>query len=82
MGEIKENNITRIGCGIFIVYVLIVLGALIHLILMNLEPSSWLEVKPKPQNGIVKDNCDSLLRVKCDSLGIDYNTIGTTTDPD
>ena len=82
MAEIKENNIVRIGCGIFIVYVVIVMGALIHIILMNLEPSSWLEVKPKPQSGIVKDNCDSLLRVKCDSLGIDYNTIGTTTDPD
>lgn len=82
MGELKENNIARIGCGIFIVYVLIVLGALIHIVLMQLEPSSWFEVKPKPQSGIVKDNCDSLLRVKCDSLGIDYNTIGTTTDPD
>ena len=78
----KETNLVRIGCGIFIVYVLIVLGALMHIVLMHLEPSSWLEVKPKPQSAIVKGNCDSLLRVKCDSLGIDYNTIGTTTDPD
>jgi hypothetical protein len=78
----KENNLARIGCGIFIVYVLIVLGGLLHIVLMNLQPSSWFEIKPKPQNGLVQGNCDSLLRVKCDSLGIDYNTIGTTTDPD
>lgn len=82
MAQLKENNIARIGCAIFIVYVVIVLSAMIHIFLMHFEPSSWFEVKPKPQNGIVKGNCDSLLRVKCDSLGIDYNTIGTTTDPD
>jgi hypothetical protein len=81
MGALKENNLARIGCGIFIVYVLIVLGALLHIFVMHLQPSNWFEIKPKPQNGIVKGNCDSLLRVKCDSLGIDYNTIGTTTDP-
>lgn len=78
----KENNIARIGCGIFVIYVLIVLGALIHIVLMHIEPSSWFQSKPKPRSGIVQGNCDSLLRVKCDSLGIDYNTIGTTTDPD
>jgi hypothetical protein len=78
----KENNLARIGCGIFIVYVLIVLGGLLHIVLMNLQPSSWFEIKPNPQSGVVQGNCDSLLRVKCDSLGIDHNTIGTTTDPD
>ena len=78
----KETNIVRIGCGIFIIYVLIVLGALIHITLMQLDTAHWFEVKPKPQSGVVKGNCDSLLRVKCDSLGIDYDTIGTTTDPD
>jgi hypothetical protein len=78
----KENNLARIGCGIFIVYVVIVLGGLLHIVLMNLQPSSWFEIKPKPQSGVVQGNCDSLLRVKCDSLGIDYKTIGTTTDPD
>ncbi len=78
----KDNNLARIGCGIFIVYVLIVLGALLHILWMNIQPFSWFEVKPKPQNSLVQGNCDSLLRVKCDSLGIDYNTIGTTTDPD
>jgi hypothetical protein len=82
MEGMKENNVVRVGCAIFIIYVLVILGALIHIVLMHLEPSSWFEVKPKPQSGIVKGNCDSLLRVKCDSLGIDYNTIGTTTDPD
>lgn len=82
MEELKENNIARIGCWIFIVYVLIVLCAMIQLAFMRFDISSWLEIKPKPQNGIVKGNCDSLLRVKCDSLGIDYETIGTTTDPD
>lgn len=81
MERVKETNIARIGCSIFLVYLLVLLGALIHIVLMHLEPSSWFEIKPKPQSGIVKGNCDSLLRVKCDSLGIDYNTIGTTTDP-
>jgi hypothetical protein len=82
MEGMKENKTARIGCGIFVVYVLVVLGGLLHILLMNLQPSSWFEVKPKPQSGVVQGNCDSLLRVKCDSLGIDYNTIGTTTDPD
>ena len=81
MEGIKENNIARIGCGIFIVYVLVVLGALIHILFMSLEPSSWFEIKSH-STPIVIENCDSILRVKCDSLGIDYNTIGTTTDPD
>lgn len=81
MEGMKENNVVRIGCGIFIVYVLVVLGALVHILLMHLQPSTWLEVKPHP-TAVVSGNCDSLLRVKCDSLGIDYNTIGTTTDPD
>jgi hypothetical protein len=79
MEGMKETNMVRFGCGIFIVYVLILLGALIHILLMNLEPSSWFEIKPIPKK---EENCDSLLRIKCDSLGIDYNTIGTTTDPD
>ncbi len=78
----KETNITRVGCSLFLLYIIILIGALIHILMMHIEPSSWFEIKPKPQNGIVKGNCDSLLRVKCDSLGIDYNTIGTTTDPD
>ena len=78
----KETNIVRVGCAIFIVYVIIILGGLIHIVLMHLEPSSWFEIKPKHPSAIVKGNCDSLMRVKCDSLGIDYNTIGTTTDPD
>ena len=79
MEGMKETNMVRVGCGIFIVYVLILLGALIHIVLMNIEPSSWFEIKPIPKK---EENCDSLLRIKCDSLGIDYNTIGTTTDPD
>ena len=82
MEEVRETKIARIGCSIFLIYILVALGALVHITLMHLDTSSWFEVKPKPQNGIVKGNCDSLLRVKCDSLGIDYNTIGTTTDPD
>jgi hypothetical protein len=81
-GSMKENNIARIGCGIFLLYLAILFGALIHIVLMHVEPSSWFEVKPKTKTEIVQENCDSLLRVKCDSLGIDYNTIGTTTDPD
>jgi hypothetical protein len=79
MERMKENNLARIGCGVFIVYVLVILGGLLHIVLMNLQPSSWFEVKPILKQ---EENCDSLLRVKCDSLGIDYNTIGTTTDPD
>lgn len=82
MEEVRETKIARIGCSIFLVYILVALGALVHITLMHLDTSSWFKVKPKQQNGIVKGNCDSLLRVKCDSLGIDYNTIGTTTDPD
>ena len=82
MEEVKETNYGRIGCSIFFIYILVVLGALIHITLMQLDIVHWFEVKPKPQSGVVKGNCDSLLRVKCDSLGIDYNTIGTTTDPD
>jgi hypothetical protein len=81
MGKMKENNTARIGCGLFLLYVVILIGALTHILLMHIHPSSWFESKPKPQSGVVKGNCDSLLRVKCDSLGIDYNTIGTTTDP-
>ena len=81
MEGLKESRVTQIGCGIFIIYVLIILGGLLHIILMNVQPSSWFEVKPQPK-AKVSGNCDSLLRVKCDSLGIDYNTIGTTTDPD
>ena len=75
----KDTSVVRVGCGIFIVYLLVLFGALIHIVLMHLEPSSWFEVKPIPKQ---EENCDSLLRVRCDSLGIDYNTIGTTTDPD
>jgi hypothetical protein len=82
MGEVKETNIYRVGCAIFLIYILIVLGGLIHIVLMHIEPSSWFEAKPKKQSGLLQGNCDSLLLVKCDSLGIDYNTIGTTTDPD
>jgi len=78
----KENNIVRVGCAIFIVYVIIILGALVSILLMHLEPSSWFEIKPKHPTARVQGNCDSLMRVKCDSLGIDYNTIETTTDPD
>jgi len=78
----KENNIARIGCGIFLLYVFVLICALIYIVFLHLEPSSWFEVKPKPKSGVVQGNCDSLLRVKCDSLAIDYNTIGTTTDPD
>lgn len=77
----KENNLARIGCSVFLVYILVMFVALGHIFYMHLQPSSWFERKPKPQSGVVKGNCDSLLRVKCDSLGIDYNTIGTTTDP-
>ena len=79
MEKMKETNIVRVGCGIFIVYILILLGALMYIVLTHLEPSSWFEIKPIPKR---EENCDSLLRVRCDSLGIDYNTIGTTTDPD
>ena len=75
----KETNIVRLGCGIFIVYILILLGVLMYITLTHLQPSSWFEIKPIPKR---EENCDSLLRVRCDSLGIDYNTIGTTTDPD
>jgi hypothetical protein len=78
----KESNIARVGCSLFLLYFTIVIVALIHIVLMHIEPSSWFQSKPKPQSGVVQGNCDSLLRVKCDSLGIDYNTIGTTTDPD
>lgn len=78
MERMKETNMVRVGCAIFIIYVLVLLGALIHIVLMNLEPSSWFEIKPVPKK---EQNCDSLLRFRCDSLGIDYNTIGTTTDP-
>jgi len=55
------------------------IGALIRIFFMHVEPSSWFESKPIPKK---EQNGDSLLRVRCDSLGIDYNTIGTTTDPD
>jgi|694.fasta_scaffold39632_5 hypothetical protein len=79
MEKMKETNIVRLGCGIFIVYILILLGALMYIALTHLQPSSWFEVKPIPKK---EQNGDSLLRVRCDSLGIDYNTIGTTTDPD
>jgi len=75
----KENNIARIGCGVFLLYILILIGALIRIFFMHVEPSSWFESKPIPKK---EQNGDSLLRVRCDSLGIDYNTIGTTTDPD
>jgi hypothetical protein len=78
MERMKESGLPRVGCGIFILYIVILLGALMHIVLTNLEPS-WFEIKPIPKQ---EENCDSLLRVKCDSLGIDYNTIGTTTDPD
>jgi len=78
----KETNIVKVGCAIFIVYVIIILGALVSILLMQFEPSSWFEIKPKHPSARVQGNCDSLMRVKCDSLGIDYNTIGTTTDPD
>jgi hypothetical protein len=78
----KESSLARVGCAVFIVYVIVVLGALTQILLMHLNPSSWFEVKPIPKSGVVQGNCDSLLRVRCDSLGIDYNTIGTTTDPD
>jgi hypothetical protein len=79
MEGLKENKIARIGCGIFIIYILIILVGLLHIIFMNIQPKSWFEVNPIPKQ---EENCDSLLRVKCDSLAIDYNTIGTTTDPD
>jgi hypothetical protein len=79
MEKMKETNIVRLGCGIFIVYILILLGALMYIALTHLQPSPWFEVKPIPKK---EQNGDSLLRVRCDSLGIDYNTIGTTTDPD
>lgn len=79
MERMKENNLARIGCGVFIIYVLVILCGLLHIVLTNLNPSSWFEIKPIPKQA---ENGDSLLRVKCDSLGIDYNTIGTTTDPD
>jgi hypothetical protein len=82
MEVVKETNVARIGCSIFLVYILVVIGALIQITLMHLDTDGWFEVKPKPQKGMVQGNCDSLLRVKCDSLGIDYKTIGTTTDPD
>jgi hypothetical protein len=77
----KESNIARVGCSLFLLYLTIAIVALIHIVLMHIEPSSMFQSNPKPQSGVVQGNCDSLLRVKCDSLGIDYNTIGTTTDP-
>jgi hypothetical protein len=52
---------------------------------MYLEKSNWFKHKmkpdPLPKNGVVQGNCDSLLRELCDSNGVDYNTIGTTSDP-
>lgn len=35
-----------------------------------------------PINKVVYSNTDSSVKAVCDSIGVDYNTIGTTTDPE
>lgn len=85
MGEMKDTTIVRIGCGIVLVYVLVAICAIIFTFAMHPQTSDWFREKmkpdPLPKNGVVQGNCDSLLRELCDSTGVDYNTIGTTTDP-
>jgi hypothetical protein len=80
----KDNfdNVSKIGCSVLLIYFMFIISALVCYVVKKIEPSSWFEVKLKPQSGVVQGNCDSLLQKRCDSLGIDYNTIGTTTDPD
>ena len=35
-----------------------------------------------PVNKINSSNADSVVKKICDSTGVDFNTIGTTTDPE
>jgi hypothetical protein len=35
-----------------------------------------------PVNKITYSNADSSVKKICDSIGVDFNTIGTTTDPE
>lgn len=53
------------------------LGIIITLLAISCTTNNYY-----PVNKITYSNADSSIKEICDSTGVDFNTVGTTTDPE